>query len=137
MTTQKEIVAAIARVETALSAAARSRHIPDYAGFRERMTRRLVDERQVRSASLHPDPGPPTIAAITLLGSVFFVLDRVSISYALLATTATAFVFAAVSAALEPLGVPALTLPFVLVTWLFLLASPIFPRLRSVAIAAE
>jgi urea transporter len=71
------------------------------------------------------------------LGGVFFVLDRVSIAYALLATTATAVVFAAVSAALEPLGVPALTLPFVLVTWLFLLASPIFPRLRSVAIAAE
>lgn len=63
-------------------------------------------------------------------GGVFFALDRMSIAYALLATIATAVVFAAVSAALEPLGVPALTLPFVLVTWLFLLASPIFPKIR-------
>lgn len=66
------------------------------------------------------------------LGGVFFVLNRTSIIYALLATIATAVVFAAVSAALEPLGVPALTLPFVLVTWVFLLASPVFPGLRSV-----
>ncbi|AYJ86014.1 urea transporter [Sphingomonas paeninsulae] len=66
-------------------------------------------------------------------GSVFFVRDKVSIVYALLATIATAFVFAAVSAALEPLGIPALTLPFVLVTWLFLFASPVFPRLRLVS----
>ena len=64
------------------------------------------------------------------LGSVFFVLDKASIAYALFATIATAVVFAGVSAALEPLGVPALTLPFVLVTWVFLLASPIFPKLR-------
>ena len=70
-------------------------------------------------------------------GGVFFVLDRVSSAYALLATIATAVVFAAVSAALEPLGVPALTLPFVLVTWLFLLASPIFPGLRRVAAVDE
>lgn len=67
------------------------------------------------------------------LGSVFFVLDKVAIAYALLATIATAIVFAAVSAALEPLGVPALTLPFVLVTWIFLLASPLFPGLQPVA----
>lgn len=74
------------------------------------------------------------LVAIALSG-VFFVLDRVSTAYALLATIATAIVFAAVSAALEPLGVPALTLPFVLVTWLFLLASPIFPRLRLVSLS--
>lgn len=66
-------------------------------------------------------------------GSVFFVRDRLSVAYALLATLATPFVFAAVSAALQPLGVPALTLPFVLVTWLFLLASPVFPKLRAAA----
>ncbi|MGB7188945.1 MAG: urea transporter [Acidobacteriaceae bacterium] len=71
------------------------------------------------------------------LGSVFFERSRRSIAYALLATIATAVVFAAVSAALEPLGVPALTLPFVLVTWLFLLASPIFHGLRRVADEAE
>lgn len=63
------------------------------------------------------------------LGGVFFVLNRLTIAYALLAAVVTAVVFAGVSAALEPLGIPALTLPFVLVTWLFLLASPIFPKL--------
>jgi len=39
-------------------------------------------------------------------------------------------VFAAVSAALEPIGIPALTSPFVIVVWLFLLASPLLPRLQ-------
>jgi len=64
------------------------------------------------------------------LGSVFFVLDTVSATYALLAVIITAVMFAAISAALEPLGMPALTSPFVLVVWLFVLASPLFPRLR-------
>lgn len=32
-----------------------------------------------------------------------------------------------------PLGMPALTLPFVLVVWLFVLAGPFFSRLRAVA----
>jgi urea transporter len=64
------------------------------------------------------------------LGSVFFVWDRMSAVYTLLASIATAVVFAAVSAALEPLGMPALTLPFVLVVWLFVLAGPIFPGLQ-------
>lgn len=58
------------------------------------------------------------------LGTVFLAPGRAAtFAYALLATVATPVVFAAVSAALEPLGVPALTLPFVLVTWLFLFAS--------------
>jgi urea transporter len=70
-------------------------------------------------------------------GSAFFVLGSGSIIYALLATIATAFVFAAVSSALEPLGVPALTLPFVLVTWLFLLASSTFSGLRPSAVKDE
>lgn len=76
MTTQKEIVGARTRIESALSAAARSRHVPDYAGFHERMARRLVEERQVRSSSLHPDPGPTTIAAITLLGHYHKLMKR-------------------------------------------------------------
>jgi urea transporter len=64
------------------------------------------------------------------LASVFLALDAVSAVYALLASVVAAFVFAAVSAALEPLGMPALTLPFVLVTWCFLFAAPRFPALR-------
>lgn len=70
------------------------------------------------------------------LGSVFFALNKTSIAYALLATIATPFVYAAVSAALQPLGIPALTFPFVLVTWVFLFASKYFPALRSPAAKA-
>lgn len=64
------------------------------------------------------------------LGSVFLVRDAASTVYTALAVITTAVVFAAISAALEPLGVPALTSPFVLVVWLFLLATPLLPRLR-------
>lgn len=64
-------------------------------------------------------------------GGVFFALNRVSIVYALFATITTPFIFSAVSAGLEPLGVPALTLPFVLVTWVFLFASGLFPELHA------
>jgi urea transporter len=65
------------------------------------------------------------------LGSGYFVLNVASAAYGTLAVATTAVVFAALSAALEPLGMPALTLPFVLVVWLFLLASPFFQRLRT------
>lgn len=59
-----------------------------------------------------------------------FRLDRAaSAFYALLATIASAIVFAAVSTALEPVGMPALTLPFVLVVWIFVSAGRQFPRL--------
>lgn len=64
------------------------------------------------------------------IGSVFFILDTVSAIYGLLAVITTAVAFAAISAALQPIGMPAMTAPFVLVVWLFVLASPIFPRLR-------
>lgn len=64
------------------------------------------------------------------LGAVCFAPGRVSWLYAALAAAATAFVYAAVSAALQPLGMPALTLPFVLVTWTCLAAAKAFPGLR-------
>ncbi|HNP36099.1 MAG TPA: urea transporter [Woeseiaceae bacterium] len=67
------------------------------------------------------------------LGSGIFVLNAASVAYGTLAVVATAIVFAAMSAALEPLGMPALTAPFVIVVWLFLLASPLFPQIRTVA----
>lgn len=65
------------------------------------------------------------------LGSVFFELTLTAAAYALLGVVVTSVVFAATSAALEPLGMPALTLPFVLVVWLFVLAGPLFPKLRA------
>ena len=43
-------------------------------------------------------------------------------------------VFAAVSAAFAPIGMPAMTLPFVLVVWVFVLAAPAFPGVRRAAV---
>lgn len=50
--------------------------------------------------------------------------------YLLLGAIVTTVVFAALSAALQPLGMPALTAPFVVVTWVFTLGATAFPRLR-------
>ena len=72
----------------------------------------------------------PRFLLDSALGRVFFVPDKAAAAYTMLAAIATAAVFAAVSAALEPMGMPTLTLPFVLVVWLFVLAGPIFPGLR-------
>lgn len=66
------------------------------------------------------------------LASVFFRPSVASLIYAGLATMATTVVFAAVSAALAPVGMPAMTLPFVLVVWAFVLAAPLFPRLERI-----
>ena len=64
------------------------------------------------------------------LGSTFLAPGRQAVIYALLATIATPVVAAALSATVQPFGLPGLTLPFVLVTWLSLWASPAFPNLR-------
>lgn len=72
-----------------------------------------------------------SVLTAVALGSGAFVLNAASVAYGTLAVVATAIVFAAMSAALEPLGMPALTSPFVLVVWLFLLASPLFPQIRA------
>lgn len=65
------------------------------------------------------------------LASVFLAPGVRSAAYALLAAIVTPFAAAATAAALEPLGMPALTLPFVLVTWVFLFARRMFPRLGA------
>ena len=72
----------------------------------------------------------PALTAIALYG-VFFAANATAAGYALLGAVVTAVVFAGASAALEPIGMPALTLPFVLVTWCFVAAGPLFPRLRA------
>jgi urea transporter len=72
----------------------------------------------------------PVLTAIALCG-VFFVANAASTAYGLLGVIVTAVVFAALSAALEPVGMPALTLPFVLVTWCFVAAGPLFPHLLA------
>lgn len=64
------------------------------------------------------------------LATVFLAGDAAAWLYALLASVAAVFVTAALSAAFAPFGLPALTLPFVLVTWVFLFAAQQFARLR-------
>ncbi len=66
-------------------------------------------------------------AGLLFLAGIFY--NSVLFGTAVLIGT-VAVVFASTSAALEPLGMPALTLPYVVVVWLFILAVPVFPRLR-------
>lgn len=72
----------------------------------------------------------PALTAIAL-ASVFLALDLATAVYTMLAVVLTAVVFASVSAALLPIGMPALTAPFALVTWAFLFAAPSFRRLTD------
>jgi len=65
------------------------------------------------------------------LGGVFFARSGAAMAYAGLAAMLAAFAHAALSAALEPLGMPAMTSSFVLVTWLCVLAGRGFARLRA------
>jgi urea transporter len=69
------------------------------------------------------------------LGGLFFVLTWQSAVYAVLSTVLASVAFAAIAVLLSPLGMPALTAPFVLVTWLFLLPKAGFGALRPVPLA--
>jgi urea transporter len=62
----------------------------------------------------------PVLTAVTI-GTVFYKPSLRVALYAALATVFTVVVQAAMNAAFAPLGVPALTAPFVLTSWLFLL----------------
>ncbi len=72
-----------------------------------------------------------SVLTAVALATVFLTLTRTSAAYTLLASIATAVMFAAISAALEPLGMPAMTAPFILTTWLFFFAAPLFPRFQA------
>lgn len=62
----------------------------------------------------------PALTAIAL-GCTFYKPSPLSALWALLGAAVTLFVQAATNLFLEPLGLPALTAPFCLTTWLFLL----------------
>jgi urea transporter len=62
----------------------------------------------------------PVLTAITV-GTVFYPPSARVAAYAALATVFTVVVQAAMNTAFAPLGIPALTAPFVLTAWLFLL----------------
>ena len=66
------------------------------------------------------------LTAIAMVTLGFVPNKLVPAFYVLLATVASAVVFAAVSTTLQPVGMPALTLPFVLTVWIFVLASRLF-----------
>ncbi len=73
----------------------------------------------------------PVLTAITL-GTVFYRPSvRVAV-YAALGTVFTVIAQSALNVALMPLAIPALTAPFVLVSWLFLLPRPCFEPASTV-----
>jgi urea transporter len=63
----------------------------------------------------------PVLTAVAL-GSTFLAFNTASFISTVLATILTVFVSVGISAAFEPLGLPGLTLPFVVVVWIFILA---------------
>jgi urea transporter len=69
------------------------------------------------------------------LGGLFFVLTWRSAVYALLAAVFSVVAFAGIAVLLSPIGMPALTAPFVLTTWLFLWPKAGFRALEPVALA--
>lgn len=71
-----------------------------------------------------------TLTAIAL-GSTFLAFNTASVIYTMIAAVATVIASAALSATLQPLGMPALTLPFVVTVWLFFLGSSLFNKLRD------
>ena len=69
------------------------------------------------------------------LGGLLLVLNWRSTIYALIGAIFSAIVFAAIAVALSPIGMPALTAPFVLTTWIFLLPTSGFRALQRVSVA--
>jgi urea transporter len=86
-------------------------------------------------ANFHGLYGFNAVLCAIALGGIFFVLTWRSAVYALVAALISALVFAAISTFLAPIGMPALTAPFVLVTWIFLLAKAGFKALVPVGLA--
>lgn len=77
----------------------------------------------------------PVLTGIAL-GGFFYVLTWKSALYALFGMVITTVVMAAMVTILAPAGLPALTWPFILTTWLFIFAKALFAQLRAVAPAA-
>jgi urea transporter len=72
----------------------------------------------------------PVLTAIAL-GTVFYTPGARVVVYAALGTVFTVVAQAAFNVALTPLAIPALTAPFVLVSWLFLLPRQCLARTKS------
>ncbi|HMQ35109.1 MAG TPA: urea transporter [Chloroflexaceae bacterium] len=74
----------------------------------------------------------PVLTGIAL-GGFFYVLTWKSALYAVFAMVITTVVMAAMVTMLAPAGLPALTWPFIVTTWLFIFAKAMFGQLRAVA----
>ncbi len=72
----------------------------------------------------------PVLTAIAL-GTVFYTPGARVVAYAALGTVFTVVAQAAFNVALTPLAIPALTAPFVLVSWLFLLPRQCLARTKA------
>jgi len=68
------------------------------------------------------------------IGGLFYVLTWESALYAVIGTLVSTIVMASISVFLSPLGMPALTAPFVLTAWLFILPKAGFHVLHPVAL---
>ncbi|OTG65557.1 urea transporter [Acinetobacter silvestris] len=73
-----------------------------------------------------------SVLTAIVFGGGIFIMNKSTAVYGILAVIVTAVVFAALSATLEPLGMPALTSAFILVVWLFVLAAPYFSNIHLV-----
>ena len=78
----------------------------------------------------------PVLTAVAL-GTVFYRPSWRVVVYAAVATVFTVIVQAALNVALMPFAIPALTAPFVLVTWIFLLPRQCLEPTNIVAAGAE
>ena len=87
-----------------------------------------VSEAFIRSGLLGYNAALTALA----LGGFFVLLDRAGAIYAALGAVLTTCAWAALATVLAPSGLPVLTLPFVIVTWLMLLGAKGFPVLRTI-----
>jgi urea transporter len=67
------------------------------------------------------------------LGGVFFVLHPTTVVFSVVAVCFSTILYGSMTAILSPVGLPALTAPFVITTWLCLLARASLPRLRELS----
>jgi urea transporter len=73
-----------------------------------------------------------TVLTGIALGGVFFVFNWKTAIYAVLGMVVTSIAMGGIAALLAPMGLPALTWPFIMVTWFFIFAKPMFSQLQAV-----
>jgi len=76
--------------------------------------------------------GYNSVLCAIALGGVFYFLTWKSVAYALGCMILGSIATASVSVFLSPIGMPALTWPFIIVTWFFLFAGSLFNNLKEV-----